>query len=167
MAAGTRPLATLRSVRGRRPTPALPGCVVGTLAGRGELGEPLVDFPGSEQGPLPACTVLGRPDDLVVGTSVLLVFEHGDPARPVIVGSVGDGRPPAAPTSTTAALATPQDVVVDVPSLVVEARRQIVLRCGAGSVTIRADGTIVIRGTNLVSRSSGGNRIKGSSVRIN
>lgn len=163
----SRSATVLHPLRGRRPTPLAASAVVGQVVGRTDGGEPLVDFPGNDRGPLMARVVVERVGELAIEAGVLLVFDDGDRGRPVIVGSVGDGRPAAAPASTTADLTTPQDVVVDVPSLVVEARRQIVLRCGAGSVTIRADGTIVIKGTNLLSRSSGSNRIKGGSVRIN
>ena len=45
--------------------------------------------------------------------------------------------------------------------------KEIVLECGEGSITIRKDGKIVIKGTHLLSRAAGVNRIKGGQVNIN
>ena len=49
----------------------------------------------------------------------------------------------------------------------VEADRQIELRCGKASLTLRRDGKVVVRGTHVVSASSGPNKIKGASVALN
>jgi len=56
---------------------------------------------------------------------------------------------------------------VDGKRVVIEARQEILLRCGKGYILIREDGRIVIKGTDLLSRSSGINKIKGGAVRIN
>ena len=51
--------------------------------------------------------------------------------------------------------------------LVIEAKHSITLRVGEGSITIREDGKIVIKGTDLVSHAKRLNRIKGGAVQIN
>jgi hypothetical protein len=51
--------------------------------------------------------------------------------------------------------------------VVIEAARQLVLKCGAASITIRGDGKVLIKGTDVVSRAQRSNRIKGGSVAIN
>jgi uncharacterized protein (DUF2345 family) len=61
----------------------------------------------------------------------------------------------------------PVDAVIDNDRIVLDAKREIVLKCGKGSITINKDGKIVILGTNLISRSRGRNKIKGASVSIN
>ncbi len=61
----------------------------------------------------------------------------------------------------------PVNTVVDGKKITLEAENKIVLKCGKGSITIQKDGKIVVKGTNLLSRSSGINRIKGGSVGIN
>jgi hypothetical protein len=43
----------------------------------------------------------------------------------------------------------------------------LVLRCGEGSVSFAKDGTVVIRGARILSRSKGVNKIKGAAVQIN
>jgi hypothetical protein len=52
-------------------------------------------------------------------------------------------------------------------TLVIEARQSLILRVGAGSITIREDGKILIKGKDLVSHAQRVNRIKGGSVAIN
>src|SRR4051812_15153812 len=47
------------------------------------------------------------------------------------------------------------------------AEKEIVLRCGKASITLTRSGKILIRGTYVLSRSSGAQRIQGASVQIN
>jgi hypothetical protein len=51
--------------------------------------------------------------------------------------------------------------------LVLEAKKTLTLRVGAGSITIREDGKILIKGKDLVSHAQRLNRIKGGAVQIN
>ena len=51
--------------------------------------------------------------------------------------------------------------------MIFQADEEIVLRCGLGSLTIRANGHIVVKGTKVVSRASEVNKIRGASVQIN
>ncbi len=51
--------------------------------------------------------------------------------------------------------------------LIIEATKSLTLKCGAGSITIRADGKILIKGKDLVSHAQRLNRIKGGAVQIN
>jgi len=52
-------------------------------------------------------------------------------------------------------------------TLVLEARESLTLRVGDGSITIRKDGKILIKGKDLVSIAERMNRIKGGAVSIN
>lgn len=137
-----------------KPAPA-DGMVVGRLAGLDGAGRPLVDFPGN-----PAreeCTARSTValEPAHVGREVALLFEGGDLRRPILVGLM---------QSTSAVR---PEILADGEPVVVEADRELVLRCGAASITLSRDGKIRIRGTDLLARSSGGNRIKGANVRIN
>lgn len=152
------------TVRALRPAGVAP-CVVGHVVELSASGEATVDYPGNEAGPLRARSVLATPE-VAAGAAVLLVFEAGNPTLPIILGVPRDGRP-AGPPAPPVSLETRQDVTVHTESLVLDARRQIVLRCGQGSITVRADGTVIVRGTRLLSRSSGTNKIKGAAVQIN
>lgn len=97
-----------------------------------------------------------------IGGSVVLMFEHGDPGLPIVVGVLRDR--PGWPMDDK-----PAQVEIDADGLrlVVSAKQQLVLRCGKASVTLTKGGRILLEGTDLLSRSSGTNRIKGGSVQIN
>ncbi len=57
---------------------------------------------------------------------------------------------------------------MEVPDeLVIEAKHSLTLRVGSGSITIREDGKILIKGKDLVSHAKRLNRIKGGAVQIN
>ncbi len=59
------------------------------------------------------------------------------------------------------------EVEADGEKLVLEARREMILRCGKASITMTADGRVTIRGTQVLSRSDGPNRVQGASVQLN
>lgn len=61
----------------------------------------------------------------------------------------------------------PPEVEADGEKLVLEARREMTLRCGKASITMTADGRVTIRGTQVLSRSDGPNRVQGASVQLN
>ena len=56
---------------------------------------------------------------------------------------------------------------VDDQRVVLTAEREIVLRCGEASITLTRAGKVLIKGTYVLSRSSGYNKIKGAAVDIN
>lgn len=59
------------------------------------------------------------------------------------------------------------EVEADGEKLLLEARREMTLRCGKASITMTADGRVTIRGTQVLSRSDGPNRVQGASVQLN
>jgi hypothetical protein len=97
-----------------------------------------------------------------VGRPILLVFENGDPSRPIIVGAVQNDEP-IGPESRPGFV----EVDVDGESLVVAAKERLVLRCGGASITLTKEGEVLLRGTLVSTHASGVNRIKGGSVQIN
>jgi len=80
-----------------------------------------------------------------------------DPAarRGVILGRIGSPTVHEEPAEETP------------DHLLLEAKKSLTLKCGDGSITIREDGKILIKGKNLVSLALETNRIKGGSVAIN
>lgn len=95
---------------------------------------------------------------LVPGDSVLAWWTGVDGERPVIVGRIASENP--AQKHESEQEITPHH-------LVIEAKEALTLKCGDGSITIRADGKVVIKGKDLVSNALRTNRIKGGSVSIN
>jgi hypothetical protein len=91
---------------------------------------------------------------------VALLFEDGNPTRPLVIGAIQ--RPNGSPHQNPQVTAE-----LDGERLVLNADREIVLRCGKASITLTRAGKVLIRGTYLLSRSSGVNRIKGGSVQLN
>ena len=51
--------------------------------------------------------------------------------------------------------------------LVVEAGKNLTIRCGTGSIRIRADGRVLIEGLDIVSRARRAQRVTGAQVVIN
>lgn len=141
----------------RLPAPAparIDGVVVGVLAAIEPDGAIRVTHPYAPEGSAlaRAMTPLGAED---VGRDVALLFEGGDPARPVVMGKM---HAPAA--------ALP-GVSSDGERIELRAEKEIVLACGDASITLTRAGKVLIRGAYVLSRSSGVHRIQGGSVQIN
>lgn len=152
---------------------------VGRLVGLDPDGGLRVDFDGNEAGPQCARSTVPLSADeagqaVAGGREALLLFEGGDPRRPIVVGLL---QPQSAtpnldlilePAPREEAAAEERQVAaVDGKRVVLEGEDEVVLRCGKASITLRRNGKVVIRGTYLVSRADGTNRIKGGSVQIN
>jgi hypothetical protein len=154
------------------PAPArIDGVVIGVLAGLGPSGDPMVDFVGNPRGaPIPARAAVSTGPE-TVGREAALMFEGGDPARPILLGLIHapiplepDAEPDAAPEKEKS---KGFEVEADGERVVLDAQKEIVLRCGKASITLTSAGKILIRGAYLLARSSGVNRIQGGSVQIN
>ena len=48
-----------------------------------------------------------------------------------------------------------------------EAGESVTIKCGASSITMRQDGTVVIKGEDLITRARRQNKIRGATVKIN
>lgn len=143
------------------------GVHIGKLLSVKKNGQLLVDYQDNPFGPLSAQSII------CVSTNdeereILLTFEKNNPQFPIITGFI-QKQPVVENYSKEVMLNTKKlrDITIDGERIVFNAKKEIVLRCGKGSVTIRTDGRIVIKGTDLVSRSKGMNKIKGTSVKIN
>jgi hypothetical protein len=129
------------------------GVVIGTLAAWDDVGNPLVDYPGNPWDCFLAALSTVPLTPAALGREVALMFVDGDPRQPMVIGLV---QPPKPPTAE-----------VDGERLEFTAAKEIVLRCGEASIMLTRAGKVILRGTYLLSRSSGVNRIKGGSVQIN
>ncbi|GAB6097438.1 hypothetical protein JCM14469_36920 [Desulfatiferula olefinivorans] len=127
------------------------------------------------QSPVPARLIASVDRSLLagkesIGRSVLLVFENGDPALPIIVGVLENLIDDMVALAIESSEAGPQDnpeVLVDGEKITFQAKEELVLRCGTGSITLTHKGKIIIKGTDIVSRAANTNKIKGSSVELN
>jgi hypothetical protein len=142
---------------------------VGRIVGWKQPGQVLVEYDDGEQKEARVIAGLKRDELFRAGANrseALIVFERGDPDRPIIVALMENGNQEPADTEP-GQKQPPVQAVIDGETVKIEARKQVVLRCGKGSITINKNGKIVVRGTHLLSRSSGPNRIKGGHVDIN
>jgi hypothetical protein len=110
----------------------------------------MVDFSGNRLGPLRA-RVATTEELRGAAQPVLLIFEDRNPGLPVIAGVVREGLGRQKPKRI----------------LTLEAADEITITCGRSSIALRSDGRVVIKGTELVSRAAGTNKIRGSAVKIN
>lgn len=138
------------------------GVVIGLFLSINDAGEPLVAFPGNPlETAIPARTTTKLAID-DVGKEVALLFEDGNPLRPLIIGKIHH-----ADTATLAQDIEQPSAELDGEHIVLSAKQSITLKCGKASITLTKAGKIILRGAYLLSRSSGVNRIKGGSVQIN
>ena len=132
------------------------GGILVELSGSGEivLAQSIVEMSEAE---------LGR--SVQARRPVLVGFEDGDHARPVILGVLASlpaaSKPEPSPKNRPDAPTISEDMVI------VRGRESIELRCGASSITLYKDGKIVLRGTYVISRASKENRIAGGSIHFN
>jgi hypothetical protein len=147
------------------PTPLLAGysaaTVVGELVALADDGAtPLVIF--ADQPGAAALRARSTVDlhAAHIGAAVVLLFEGGDPQRPIVTGVLRSGL-------RDVVRAAPVVIETDGERLVVDAKTQLVLRCGKARITLTAAGKVLIEGSYVSSRSTGVNRVKGGSVQLN
>jgi uncharacterized protein DUF6484 len=137
------------------------GVVIGTLVGCKSDGVLLVSHPSIDStNPIDCRTVVHLTSDSV-GKQVVLMFEQGDPRRPIVIGCLKDTG--SAGSSSPGAIA----VKADGETVTITAQRQIVLQCGKASLTLTKSGKLIMRGEYISQRSVGVVRIKGGCVEIN
>jgi hypothetical protein len=155
-------LLTDRVTASRSVDRSLNGAVVGKLVGFADVGAtPLVTFSGQ---PTSAAQPARATLDLHaahIGRHTVLIFEDGDPHRPIILGCLNEDNAPLASAA--------EQVTVDADGqrLVVSAKDRIILRCGKASITLTREGHVIVQGAYVTNHSSGVLRLKGGSVQIN
>ena len=153
--------------------------VIGEIVGLDAQGQPLVNYPENPSGqPLAAMSTMSI-TAVHAGRNAALLFAKGDPHSPVIMGLIHsplhdlivayDAKNHELPTeepSASSALKV-DDVTIDGKRIVLEGREEVVIKCGEASITLTKAGKILIRGSYLLNRASGVNRILGGSVQVN
>lgn len=155
---------TLEMIETLEPSPGTSravGLCVGRVVGFAEGTRPLVTLVDAPGAPVVAArsTIQLAADDL--GRDVV-VWVRGETQAPVVIGKllgVSDesGDAPRVPVTVEA----------DGDRIVLTAATSISLRCGKASVTLSRDGSVVIEGARVTSRSMGINRVTGAAVHIN
>jgi len=123
------------------------GVRIATLAGLDAAGRPLVGV--ADQTPIPARSLVPVERDMT-GREVAVVPISGDPCLLLILGVI---QPPL--------------LLAGDGTCVIEAERELVLRCGKSSLTLTGDGRVTVRGKQILSRAEGQNRVQGASVQLN
>jgi Domain of unknown function (DUF6484) len=143
------------------PSPVpLPAPAIARLHGFDLLEIPQVDALAACPGRVIAARSTVALRRVMIGREVLVLFEQGDIERPIIIGVI-EPQALAAPPSHSV------QVHADGERHLIEAEREIVLRCGEASITLTRAGKVIIRGAYILSRSSGYNKIKGAAIDIN
>ena len=118
-----------------------------------ERGLPLLmfEFAGTSHC-FTAIAVVGSIEEIEVGMFVCAAFDQNRSDRPVVLGSFSCDVARKLSTQTGTVIADAD---------------QITIKCGKASINLKSDGTVAIRGTNVASRASQTNRIRGGNVQIN
>ncbi|KXU83316.1 hypothetical protein CI15_29940 [Paraburkholderia monticola] len=138
------------------------GVRIGELVAIQDNFVPLVVFPGQPGTAAIRARTIPSLSAKDIGKAVVLSFADGSLDQPIIMGCLVDDR--ARPIGTEIRQV---EIDADGRSLVVSAKDEIMLRCGKASLTLTRAGKVLIRGTHVVSRSSGANLVKGGIVEIN
>lgn len=135
------------------------GVVIGILLGF-DASTPLVVFSSNpKETALPARSLVELSRE-AIGTEVALLFQEGDPEKPLIVGRIVQ-------PAHIAHSADSVQVIRDGEHVTIVGQERIELRCGKARIVMEKDGHITIRGTYVTSHASATNRVRGGSVNLN
>ncbi len=147
------------------PEPIQSGIYIGTLKKITYEGQVLVEIsdirPGVEFIARATCSV----DKNDIGKKVALSFPVNNDRNPLILGVIRNEN-----QKTGGDLyihGQVQNATGRSGKLILDAENEITLQCGKSSITLTAEGKIIIKGEYISSRATGVHRIKGGAVQIN
>lgn len=132
------------------------GVVIGVFLGFDQK-TPIVVYAGNPKDTAMPARSLTELSSEMIGSEVALLFQEGDPWKPLIVGRIVVPGPSSA---------KPQ-IVRDGEIVRITGNERIELRCGKARIILEKDGRITIRGTYVTSHATATNRIRGGSVNLN
>ncbi|TPO11130.1 DUF6484 domain-containing protein [Mesorhizobium sp. B1-1-5] len=132
------------------------GVVIGAFLGF-DGSAPLVVFAGNTRATAVRAKSLCELSSDMIGTDVALLFEGGDPGKPLIMGRI---------VEPARKVPSPQ-ILRDGETVRIVGEERIELRCGKSTIILEKDGRITIRGTYVTSHARVSNRIRGGSVNLN
>jgi hypothetical protein len=139
---------TEKPVQQQTPSP-YPAVIIGRFTGIAPDGTPLVVWQGAdgaESRPALTLTPIGPQE---IGCRCTLVFEEGDPQKPVILGLLHDNR------------STPRGYRI------LQGDQALILQCGTARIELHQEGRVIIQGLEIDNQAYGPYRIKGASVKVN
>ncbi len=164
--------------------------IIGVISALDSQGLPLVDFDGNPSSkPIKALSTVSINKNHL-SRQVALLFSNGNLEQPVIMGLIHNPLDEMLenfeliPADTAENSPFPENrdktrnpaevkrdnenrVYVDGERISIEGAEEVTFKCGKASITLTKSGKILIRGTYLLNRSSGVNRILGGSVQVN
>lgn len=158
MGAGQVVLGVLESL----PGPAGPGMVMVDRIGRLPLVHSVVPLSPAHLGQRLALTLVDGGGLLALGVLWTGVAATAEPSATGTGVSAASAAVAPAPSEDDAL-----SVIIDGQREVLEATRELELRCGEACILLTADGRIQLRGTYITSHASATQRIVGGSVHVN
>ena len=151
-----------------RPTFNSPTC--GILVAITESGEPLVQVLGTKE-PIKVRTAISFRNESearqFLGKTVLVCFTDDEPVAGIIVGFVAESMWDEMSLPMFENRHVALESMVDARRIEITAQEELVLQCGKGKIQLKNDGTVIVRGKKITSRSKEAHKIRGSSVNIN
>ena len=114
-------------------------------------GRPLLKLPAANH-PVRAIAQSAPLTESDLGSWVVVMLDCGEPSRPIIIGKLASVEQ------------SPQG---SLSRMEIAAEEELVFKCGKACIKMSSDGTVAIRGANVVTRASHTNRIRGGNVQIN
>lgn len=135
----------------------------------------LIVINGQVDHTLSALTTIDLGSVVALPAKVLVVFEQGDIEKPIITGVIqqpinGDGvgvDGQVQPSPEDQAIRSTRKLTVGGKTLHIGADQDILIECGKSSIRMTRLGKIILKGTDIVSRATRNNKIKGSSINLN
>lgn len=145
----------------------LDGVVIGVLVGISDTGMPLVIYPSNPEETAIKASSTTSLDTSDIGKQIALLFEGGNPKKPIIIGRIQNPKESVLSKQQEQVQEEFINADIDGEHITLTGKQSITLKCGKASITLTKAGKILVRGTYILNRSSGANRIKGGSVQIN
>ncbi len=148
------------------------GCCIGTIVEINDTGQVFVDYPANIAGSVLSRVATNLSSVNVKGGKltipVVIIFEDGDSMLPIIIGVIRDKiLPVKLNEGLEVPVERPKEGLIDGKTIVFNAEDKIALKCGKSSITLQKNGKVLIKGTQITSRSSGSQKIKGSVISMN
>ena len=142
--------------------------ITGHLQGLDEEGRILFRAEGGHEAAVPVAIGMALSDALLVPAArnqqrALVVRTSESPARLILIGLVRERVSAAARDAAPGQL----ELEIDGETIRLTADREIELKCGRASLVLRESGRVILKGTNVVTSSSGPLKIKGATIDLN